>query len=66
MNNAFETTKKNIITYFRGVRTEWGKISWPEKHQVIVETVFVVAIVAVFTTFIYLVDIIFKTLLSKI
>ena len=65
MNNSLENTKKNVISYFKGVRTEWGKITWPEKHQVVVETFFVVAIVFVFTVFIYLVDIIFNALLSK-
>ena len=49
MNDTFETAKKNIITYFKGVRTEFGKITWPEKNQVVVETFFVVAIVFIFT-----------------
>ena len=66
MNGKFENTKNAVITYFRGVRTEWGKITWPEKHQVVVETFFVVAIVIIFTVFIYFVDIIFNALLSKI
>ena len=66
MNGKFENTKNAVITYFRGVRTEWGKITWPEKHQVVVETFFVVAIVFIFTVFIYFVDIIFNALLSKI
>ena len=65
-NNKLETVKNNIVTYFKGVRTEWGKITWPEKHQVVVETFFVVAIVFIFTVFIYVVDIIFNALLSKI
>ena len=64
MNNT--NAKEAILSYFRGVKTEWGKITWPEKHQVIVETFFVVAIVFVFTVFIYFVDIIFNALLSKI
>lgn len=59
MNDVIERTKKNIITYFKGVRTEWGKITWPEKNQVVVETFFVVAIVFTFTVFIYVVDKIF-------
>ena len=63
MNNT--NAKEAILSYFRGVKTEWGKITWPEKHQVIVETFFVVAIVFVFTVFIYFVDIIFNALLSK-
>ena len=65
MNDTFETIKKNVITYFKGVKTEWGKITWPEKHQVVVETFFVVAIVFIFTVFIYFVDVIFNMLLSK-
>ena len=65
MNDKFQNTKNAITTYFRGVRTEWGKITWPEKNQVVVETFFVVAIVFVFTIFIYFVDIIFNALLSK-
>ena len=65
MNDTFETAKKNIITYFKGVKTEFGKITWPEKNQVVVETFFVVAIVFIFTVFIYVVDILFNALLSK-
>ena len=66
MNDKFENTKNAIVTYFKGVRSEWGKITWPEKNQVVVETFFVVAIVFVFTVFIYLVDIIFEALLSHL
>ena len=56
----------SIRTYFRGVRTEWGKISWHEKRQVVAETLFVIVIVFVFTLAIYLMDIIFKGLLGLI
>ena len=56
----------SIQTYFRGVRSEWGKISWPEKRQVVTETIFVVVIVFVFTVAIYLMDIIFKGLFGLI
>jgi len=62
MNNNFENTKNSIINYFKGVRSEWGKITWPEKQQVIVETFFVVAIVFVFTIFIFFADKIFEGL----
>lgn len=65
MNDNFENFKNSIVSYFKGVRTEWGKITWPEKHQVVVETFFVVAIVFIFTVFIYVVDIVFNALLSK-
>ena len=54
-----EKTMNSTRTYFRGVRTECGKITWPERRQVIAETVFVIAIVFVFTVAVYLMDIIF-------
>ena len=66
MNDNFLNTKNAIISYFKGVKTEWGKITWPEKHQVVVETFFVVAIVFVFTVFVYIVDKIFDFILSLI
>ena len=65
MNDNLGKLQDSVITYFKGVKTEWGKITWPEKHQVVVETAFVVAIVFIFTVFIYVVDILFNALLSK-
>lgn len=59
-------TINNIKTYFKGVRAEWGKVNWPDRRQVIVETMFVVVIVFIFTVSIYLMDIIFKGLLGFI
>ena len=58
--------KQTIITYFKGVKAEWGKVSWPQKQQVIVETGIVLAVVAFFTIVVYLMDIIFKFLLGLI
>ena len=65
MNDSADKFKQAVVNYFRGVRTEWGKITWPEKNQVVVETCFVVAIVFIFTVFIYVVDIIFNAILAK-
>ena len=65
MNDSSQKIKQSIISYFRGVRTEWGKITWPEKRQVVVETCFVVAIIFIFTVFIYAVDIIFNAILGN-
>jgi len=62
MYQAVEEAKK----YFKGVRAEWSKISWPERRQVIVETISVVIIVFVFTVAIYAVDLLFKFLLGLI
>jgi len=60
-----ETTEA-IKAYFKGVKTEWGKVSWPERRQVIFETLSVIVIVFVFTVAIYIMDLIFKGLLSLI
>lgn len=62
MNTAVEAIK----TYFKGVRAEWGKITWPEKQQVFAETLFVVVIIVVFTLAVYLMDVIFKWMLSPL
>ena len=58
--------KQAVITYFKGVKAEWGKVSWPQKQQVIVETGIVLAVVAFFTVVVYLIDIMFKSLLGLI
>lgn len=56
----------NIALYLKGVRAEWGKVTWPEKQQVFVETFFVVIIVTVFTIAVYFMDVIFKWVLGFI
>lgn len=62
MNETVEAIK----TYFKGVKTEWGKVSWPEKRQVVFETISVIVIVFIFTVAIYLIDLLFRGLLSLI
>ena len=62
MNSTLEAIK----TYFKGVRTEWGKVSWPERRQVIFETFAVILITFVFTVAIYVIDLVFKGILSLI
>ena len=56
----------SVKTYFKGVKAEWGRVTWPERRQVIAETISVIIIVAVLTIMIYLMDLIFKGLLSLI
>jgi preprotein translocase subunit SecE len=62
MNNTLESIK----TYFKGVKAEWGRVSWPDKNQVVGETISVIVIVFVFTVAIYVMDLLFKGLLSLI
>ncbi len=61
-----DLVKQQIITYFAGVKAEWGRVSWPTRQQVIVETGIVLAVVAFFTIVVYLMDILFKFLLGLI
>ena len=60
MDNSFNAFIESMMKYFRGVPAEWGKITWPEKNQVVMETIFVIAIVTAFTIAVYVMDIIFK------
>ena len=60
------TAVNSIKTYLKGVRAEWGKISWPERQQVFGETLFVIVIVTVFTIAVYVMDIFFKFILGFI
>lgn len=65
-NDKLKEILDPIKTYFKGVKAEWGRISWPERSQVSAETISVIIIVFVFTLAIYLIDLIFKGLLSLI
>ncbi len=58
--------KEALTTYFRGVKSEWGKVSWPTKKQVIVECGVVLAVVTFFTLVVYFMDIVFKSVLGLI
>lgn len=58
--------KDGLITYFKEVRSEWSKITWPERAQVIQETLVVIFVVFFFTVFVYGLDKIFKVLLGLI
>ena len=53
-----------IKTYFKGVKAEWGRITWPQKNQVVVETLYVIIVCFVFTLAILLMDLVFKGLFS--
>ena len=55
-----------ITEYFKGVKAEWGKITWPEKKQVITQTVIVIVIVIAFTIFTFSADVIFKGILDAL
>ena len=58
--------KEQLVAYFKGIKSEWGKISWPQKPQIISETVIVAIVVVFFTVVIFLMDVIFKGILGII
>ncbi len=60
------TLQDSLKTYFRGVKAEWGKISWPQKPQIVGETIIVFIVVVFFTLLIYIMDLVFKGILGLI
>ena len=59
-------TVSKITEYFKGVRAEWDKVTWPEKSQVARETFVVIIVVVAFTVLVYLLDILFNWLFKLI
>ena len=57
---------QGVKTYFKGVKSEWGKVTWPEKNQIIAETAIVAIVVFAFTSAVFLMDLAFKWILGKI
>ena len=59
-----ENRIEGLKEYFKGVKSEWGKITWPERPQVINETIVVLVIVVIFTVLVFSFDSIFGTILQ--
>ncbi len=57
-------TMEKVIQYFKGVKLEWGKITWPERKQVIAQTIVVLVIVIAFTIYTYGLDVLFKGIIN--
>ena len=54
--NNKESISEKLTSFLSGVRLEWGKITWPTRQQVVTETIYVIAIVFVFTAMILIMD----------
>ena len=65
-NETQKDFKQNLVNYFKGVKTEWSKVSWPTRNQVAVETVIVMIVVAFFTLVVFAMDKLFIWLLDLI
>ena len=69
MAESFEkkgTFIEDLKTYLKGVKTEWGKITWPAKQQVVSETIYVIIVTTIFTVMILLLDLLFQWILGFI
>lgn len=51
---------EGIKSYLKGVRSEWGKITWPERNQIFYETLVVLGVVVIFTVIVLVLDLVFK------
>ena len=47
---------EQLTTYLQGVRSEWGKITWPTQQQIIGQTIVVLVVVAITTLFLFVLD----------
>lgn len=59
-------SKEPLGEYFKGVKTEFKKITWPEKDQVQNEFFAVVVIVAAITVIVYAIDLGLDKIVSMI
>ena len=48
VKNEEQNILENTKNYFKGVKTEWNKITWPDRQQILVQTVAVFFVVFVF------------------
>jgi len=54
---------ERIGSYFKGVRTEFSRVSWPTRNEVIMLTALILLLVIIVTVYIWGVDGILGTLL---
>lgn len=57
---------EQLTTYLQGVRSEWGKISWPTTQQIIGQTIVVLAVVAAMTLILFIMDYAFHFIIAAI
>jgi preprotein translocase subunit SecE len=66
MSEKKDTSPTLKRSWFQGLKAEFGKITWPNKKQIIRETVAVVIVAVVISLIIVLVDFVLKNGLSYI
>lgn len=64
--NSPEKKPFNMVEYFKGVKQEWHKVTWPGRGEVLRETAVVLFVVALFSTFVFVVDKLFQAIIQII
>ncbi|MEW5821308.1 MAG: preprotein translocase subunit SecE [Cyanobacteriota bacterium] len=57
---------EQLKEYFKGVRSEWHKITWPDKQQTWHETLVVIVVTAIITLLIYIIDVTLRYIIGFI
>ncbi|SHF37030.1 preprotein translocase subunit SecE [Thermoanaerobacter uzonensis DSM 18761] len=57
---------RKIVKFFKDVRAEMKKVTWPSRETMITYTEIVLIVVALLTVFIFLIDSVFSYLLKLI
>ncbi len=57
---------QKIVEYFKGIKSEWGKITWPERKQVVAQTIIVLVIVIAFTIYTYGLDLLLQGVIKAL
>ena len=57
---------QKIVEYFKGIKSEWGKITWPDRKQVVAQTIIVLVIVVLFTIYIYGLDLLLQGIIKAL
>ena len=62
---AVEQKENKIVRYFKGVKSEFKKITWPTMKQIVNNTGTVIAAVIIVGVFIFVLDLAFGYLLQQ-
>lgn len=57
---------ENLKSYFKGVKSEWKKITWPDRQQITSETLVVIVFTVCVTLLIYVIDLIWRGLFGLV
>lgn len=57
---------ESLMEYLKGVKSEWHKITWPDRQQILQETIVVLSVTAITTILILLIDLVLHYIISMI